>query len=94
MITSPTVSHPPQQGGNETRDSGIVVPGLIEGGEGAALLCRESPEAAGSLGPKRSICFLQLKRGTWHNQKQLKALLPARPPTPFLDLGEHRGWLG
>lgn len=30
----------------------------------------------GKLGPKGNICFLQLTRGTRHNQKWLKALLP------------------
>lgn len=51
------------------RDSRTLVPGLMEAGEGAALLLREGPQAAGSLGPRRSVCFLQPNRGRWQSQK-------------------------
>lgn len=47
-----------------------MVPSLIKGAKGAALPLSEGPKVVGSPGPTWSICFLQSKRGTEHNQKQ------------------------
>ena len=41
-----------------------MVPSLMEGKGGAALMLSEAPRRLGGPGPKWSMCFLQLNRGT------------------------------